>query len=86
MTGIKGKSVFVCLFVCFVIQFYVPFKIISAHMRRDNQLVGENRRTPRNVGENGRTPRKTTRHTRNQNFGLSHMWPEQGSNPHQTQR
>ena len=30
-----------CLFVlflfCFLIQFYVPFKIISAHMRRTNQ-------------------------------------------------
>ena len=33
----------------FAIQFNVPFKIISVHMRRANQW-----------GENGRTPRKTT--------------------------
>ena len=42
----------------FFIQFYVPFKIISAHMGRTNQQVDEN----------GRTPRKTTWHTRKQNM------------------
>ena len=29
-------------FFFFLIKFYVPFKIISAHMRRANQQVGEN--------------------------------------------
>ena len=49
---------FLSFFFFFLIQFYVPFKIISAHMRRANQKVGEN----------GRTPRKTTWHTRKQNL------------------
>ena len=30
----------------FSIPFYVPFKIISAHMRRANQLVGRKRENP----------------------------------------
>ena len=34
-----------CLFY-FLIQFYVPFKIISAHMRRTNQKVGQKRENP----------------------------------------
>ena len=42
----------------FFIQFNVPFKIFSAHLRRANQRLGEN----------GRTPRKTTLHTRKQNL------------------
>ena len=37
-------------------EFYVTFKIISAHMRRANQQVGEN----------GRFPRKNTWHIRKQ--------------------
>ena len=58
---IKRKSDSGCLYECesiFLIQFNVPFKIISAHMRRANQ----------SVGENGRTPRKTTWHTHKQNL------------------
>ena len=35
----------VFLFVFFLIQFYVPIKVISAHMRRANQQVGENGET-----------------------------------------
>ena len=30
----------------FLIQFYVPFKIISAHMRRANKYVGRKRENP----------------------------------------
>ena len=47
------KSLF---FNTFLIQFYIPFKIISANMRRANQWVGKN----------GRFPRKNTWHTRKQ--------------------
>ena len=52
-----------CLFFFFIIfffliQFYVPFKSKSSHMRRANQKVGEN----------GKTPRKTTWRTHKQNL------------------
>ena len=47
--NIKGISISHSFF--FLIQFYVPFKIISAHMRRANQLVGENGRTPYTIQE-----------------------------------
>ena len=62
--------------IFFLIQFNVPFKIISAHMRRANQSVGRKRETPE---KNHLTHPQAE-------LGLSHMWPERGSNPHQTQR
>ena len=64
-------KVFFCL-----IQFNVPFKIISAHMRRANQQVGRKR-------EN--REKKHLAHPQAE-LGLSHMWPERDSNPHQIQR
>ena len=33
-------------YIYFLIQFYVPFKIISCHMRRANQSVGRKRENP----------------------------------------
>ena len=39
----------------FFIQFYIPFKIISAHMRRVNRQMGQ---------KTGEPLRKTTWHTR----------------------
>ena len=75
------KSVMMCefsrsRFFFFLIQFYVPFKIISAHMRRANQWVGRKRENPE---KNHLTHPQAE-------LGLSHMWPERGSNPHQSQR
>ena len=61
----------------FLIQFYVPFKIISAHMRRVNQYK---------EGRKRENPEKNHLTHPQAELGLSHMWPEQGPNPHQTQR
>ena len=36
------------------------------------------------TGENGRTLRKKDLAHEQAELGLSHMWPERGSNPHQT--
>ena len=60
----------------FFIQFNVPFKIFSAHMRRAIQYVGRKLENPE---KNHLTPPQPE-------LGLSHMWPERGSNPHRTQR
>ena len=74
-----------CLIKCFVlywyvfldlfIQFYIPFKIISAHMRRAISRWAK-------TGE----PREKNLAHPQAELGLSHMWPVRGSNPHQTQR
>ena len=58
----------------FLIQFNVPFKIIS--LIETSQSIG---------GAKREYPGKTTCHTRKQSLS-SHMWPVQGSNLHQTQR
>ena len=57
----------------FLNQFYVPFNIISAHMRTANQKVGRKRENPY----------KTHLAHPQAELGLSHMWPERSSNPHQ---
>ena len=54
------------------IQFYVPFKIISAHMRRANRKVGRKRENPE---------KNHLAHPQ-----ADHMWPVRGSNEQQTQR
>ena len=51
-------------------------KIISAHMRQ-GQSVG---------GRKWEDPKKNHLAHLQAELGLSHMWPEWGSNPHQTQR
>ena len=51
------------------------FKIILAHMRKANQ-----------VGRKRKNPEKNHLAHPQAELGLSHMWPERGSNPHQTQR
>ena len=60
----------------FLIQFYVPFKIIAAHMRRANPYLWRKRENPE---------KNHLAHPQAE-LGLSHMWPERGSNPHQTQQ
>ena len=60
----------------FFFKFYIPFKIISAHMRRGKSVGGAK------MGE----PEKNHLTHPQAELGLSHMWPEGGSNPHQTQR
>ena len=77
-----GLLVFLCVFFnssvfccCFFTQFYVPFKIISAHMRRANQYVGQKRENPK---------KNHLAHPQAE-LGLSHMCPVRGLNPQQTQ-
>ena len=59
-----------------LIQFNVPFKIISAHMKLANQYVVRKRENPK---------KKHLAHPQAE-LGLSQMLSERGSNPHQTQR
>ena len=54
-----------------MIQFYVPFKIISAHMRRANQYVGRKLDNPEK--------KKHLTHTEAE-LGLSYMCPVWTSN------
>ena len=60
----------------FFIQFYVSFRVISAHMRRANQKVGRKRENPEK--NHLAHPQAELR--------LSHMWSVRGLNPHRTQR
>ena len=68
-------SIICDIFFFFLIQFYVPFKTISCHIRRASQYVGRKRENPE----------KKHLAQPQAELGLSHMWPERGSNPHQTQ-
>ena len=56
------------LCIDFFNQFYVPFKIISAHIRRANQYVGRKRETPE---------KKHLAHPQAE-LGLSHIMPRVG--------
>ena len=62
-------------FFFFLIQFNVPFKIISAH-EMGQSIGGRKRENPE---------KKHLAHPQAE-LGLSHMWPVRGLNPHQTQQ
>ena len=62
--------------VFFLIQLYVPFKIINSSYETGQSVCGRK-------WEN---PEKNHLAYPQAELGLSHMWPERGSNPYQTQR
>ena len=55
-------------FLFFFIQFNVPFKIFSAHMRRGQSVGGAKTGEPRENEKNNLTHPQAE-------LGLSHMWP-----------
>ena len=72
--------IYIYIYIFFFFFFFFFFfldsvKIISAHMT--GQSVGG--------AKTGEPREKPPRHPQAE-LGLSHMWPERGSNPHQTQR
>ena len=72
LMNIKFQSSFRIYIPTFINQLHVPFKIILAHTITANQKVGRKRKNH-------------LAHPQAE-LGLSHMWPERVSNPHQTQR
>ena len=69
------------IYLFFFIQFNVPFQDYFSSYETSQSVGG----AP-GVGRKRENPEKNHLTHPQAELGLSHMWPERGSNPHQTQR